>query len=250
MMDCYVINLDQCAEWWEKIEVGFSGIDVRLIRVSAIDVARKTKFQRAPFYRPFWFRFFSGCPATAGEIGCYYSHLKALRLFLNSGAQRAVICEDDVVPKRNLKEILEEVEKYAKHWNLFRLAKCRKRGFHVLAQLASEQELGINVKGFAYAAAYMIDRKGAEFLLKHAEAMTLPWDLILNRGWFGMSEISVIPGAFHLNDEAENTTIVGRKQRRISSVLFIWSGMVYKVYSRLRRYSIQYLRISKFRKRG
>ncbi len=242
-MDCYVINLDRCTERWEKIEAGFSGIDVCLIRVSAIDVARETKFRRVPFYRPFWFRFFTGRPATAGEIGCYYSHLKALRMFLDSGAERALICEDDVIPERDLMEILEETEKYAEYWNLLRLAKCRKRGFQVLTQLASGQELGINVKGFAYAAAYMIDRKGAEFMLKHARAMTLPWDLVLNRGWNGMTEMSLVPGAFRLGEEAENTTIVGRKRRGISSVLFIWSGIVYKVYLRLRRYRIQYRRI-------
>lgn len=247
MIDCYVINLDRSVDRWRNIETVFPDLAVNLIRVSAVDASQCPELRDSTFYSSFGFRAHLGREATAGELGCYSSHLKALRIFLDSNAKRAVICEDDVIPERNLVEILEEAEKYAEHWNLLRLAMCRKRGFHTLVPLSSEYNLGINIKGFTFTAAYMIDRKGAEFLLKYASRVSLPWDLALHRGWCGMSEMSVIPGAFRLGEESHETTIVGQKHTPISP--FMLTFVMYRFWSRVRRYTIQWWRLRKLRKK-
>ncbi|MDO4628489.1 MAG: glycosyltransferase family 25 protein [Planctomycetia bacterium] len=247
MIDCYVINLDRSLDRWRHIETDFAGLAVRLIRVSAVDASQKPELWSSGFYRSFWFRVHLGRSATAGELGCYSSHLKVLRMFLDSGAERALICEDDVVPERNLVEILEEVEKYAEYWNLLRLAMCRKRGFHALADLPSGQTLGVNISGFAYAPAYLIDRKGAEFLLKNASRMSLPWDLMVYRGWGGMSEMSLVPGPFQLGETSYETTIVGQKHTPISP--FMPTFVAYRLWARARRYTIQWWRLGKLWKK-
>lgn len=250
-MNCYVINLDREKERWKLIEESFSGLPLNLIRIPAVDVSREPRYLEKEFHDARKFRRTANRNAKNGEIGCYVSHLKALECFLKSGDEHAIICEDDVEPQANVCEILEETLKFSEHWDLLRLAGCRKKNFVPMRKLLPGAELGWNVKGFTITAAYAINRKAAQFVLEHFFPMTLQYDLMLFSGWPEMKEMSVSPPPFQLNALKDLSTIGRRNQQWNDFMKINWfSSLIFKWKSRRRRYRIQIQRIRDFQKTG
>lgn len=58
---------------------------------------------------------------TPNEIACTLSHIKALRAFLASGAEYAVVMEDDAVMADNLAEGVHEIIRHLRGWELAKL---------------------------------------------------------------------------------------------------------------------------------
>jgi glycosyl transferase family 25 len=79
----------------ERLSAAFPGLFPAMILVEAVD-GRSLNAQD-------YFRFASSAMANHGrilapaEVGCSLSHIKALEQFLETGAERAVILEDDVI---------------------------------------------------------------------------------------------------------------------------------------------------------
>ena len=102
----YVINLDRSPERWELIKDSFLHTNIKLIRVPAIDGA-DLKVSQADLdkLRPYHGRSFQ-----VGELGCYYSHLKALQTFLEGGDKFSLIMEDDARAAPSIKQLPQLVD--------------------------------------------------------------------------------------------------------------------------------------------
>jgi len=250
MIPCYVINLDRSPDRMVNIRRYFEPMpNLRLIRVSAIDLALDSlpKEEREEYlrhYHPFRFRFCMGRKATVGEIGCFLSHLKALRQFLASGEPYGAIFEDDIRPKPNLTEILEEVIAHSEHWDLIRLGMNRPNPIVPFETLYDGTKLVTCLKGFSITGGYLVNRRAAEFILKKLTEIDVPWDLKLHRGWREMREASLIPGAYELDETALQSTLGNRKKFLSLPVsLFWWSSRFYRVWVRIIRLSVQLQRV-------
>ncbi len=243
----YVINLDRSTDRWARICQSFASVpECQVIRISAVDVQSQPEYARRPHYAGFGFLWRMGRKARPQEIGCYASHLRAIRDFLDSGEPWAMICEDDVVPTAQLPEILRWLTEHSDEWELVRLARCREKDFHPLQKLPTGNTLGINIGGFSYAPAYLLNRQGAERLLRRVSCMKLPFDLALYHGWRGVREFSLLPPALTMNELSDESTL-GRKKHAWYDVFFIPSKLFCKIWMRIVRGTFQRIRIHQWR---
>ena len=86
-------------------------------------------------------------PLNTGEIGCYLSHIKALRMFLAGEAACAVVLEDDIdIPPgtfANLKAIAAKLDAfYGDKWDCLNFGSAQRPGFQDVAFI----ENGIEVR--------------------------------------------------------------------------------------------------------
>jgi glycosyl transferase family 25 len=86
-------------------------------------------------------------PLNTGEIGCYLSHIKALRMFLAGEAACAVVLEDDIdIPSgtfKNLNAIAEKLDEfYDDTWDCVNFGSAQRPGFQDVAFI----ENGIEVR--------------------------------------------------------------------------------------------------------
>ncbi len=226
------------------MEEGFSDVPVRLIRVSGVEMNAEVPLPEG-FLNESAFLKNMGRKPTFGEIGCYMSHINLLRTFLESDAEMCVICEDDAIPRKNLPELLQFAAQYSSCWDFLRLARCREKGFVPFRTLKTKQNsysIGTNIKGMAFAPAYMVTRRGAQSLLQNVLPMCVPYDMALFTGWNNCREMSLLPGAFQMN-ECSDESVIGCGRRTSNPLRYWWSMSVYKIWVRIRRYRIQKQRI-------
>lgn len=114
---------------------------------------------------------------TPGELGCSLSHIEALKDFLASDQNLALIFEDDVIERFEVD--LDQLEQDIQSLNLaacfllslggIQMKICRKtRGREQSAQLFGQALLKVDplyYENLAYAYAYVVDRKMAQVLL-------------------------------------------------------------------------------------
>lgn len=102
----YLINLDGSTDRLQSASLQLHGEAVDFIRVPAFD-GRGKEVAEFKDYDSNAAIAYMGRPLRGGEIGCYYSHLKCIDLFLASGDDYAVVIEDDVaIPPGGIKRLL------------------------------------------------------------------------------------------------------------------------------------------------
>lgn len=106
-MKTYVVNLDGSDDRLRSISDLLDNLSIPFERVSAVD-GRKLDLSTVADYDDGRARRYMGRSLVGGEIGCYYSHLKVARLFLESGAPHALVFEDDARPVCDIKQLLEQ----------------------------------------------------------------------------------------------------------------------------------------------
>ena len=119
-------------------------------------------------------------PLNTGEIGCYLSHIKALRMFL--AGRRICCCEDDIdIPSgtfANLKAIAAKLDAfYGDKWDCVNVGSAQRPGFQDTAFI----ENGIEVRRSTYmplsTPGIMWTRAGAEAYLSSIFGQNIrgPW---------------------------------------------------------------------------
>lgn len=104
----YVINLDGAEERMRSVAAALDQLDMRFERVPAID-GRKFDVNSIAEYDSARALRYVGRALVGAEIGCYYSHYNAAKTFLESGADYALVLEDDVRPSCNVVHLLQDV---------------------------------------------------------------------------------------------------------------------------------------------
>lgn len=104
-INTYVINLDGSEARLADIRKRLDTYGIEFERVAGVD-GRKYDLNSLPDYDPKAAKRFMGRGLVGGEIGCYYSHLKVAKTFIQSGAPYALVLEDDAKPLCNVMELL------------------------------------------------------------------------------------------------------------------------------------------------
>lgn len=213
---CYLINLDRSTERLARLDSQLSDLRLPYTRVSATDGRTLTAAEyarltaRNRYYKPL----------VPGEVGCYLSHLSALRRFLDGGARYALILEDDAVLPPALERVIDSVIALREHgtggmagmWDVLKLQNSRRRRV-TLARIAAGVELveyGFSVPIAAAAAVWT--REGALRFLEHFQGISRPIDCDLQHPWeFGLKILSVHPPLVR----TEGVSLIGsRKTQR------------------------------------
>jgi glycosyl transferase family 25 len=257
-MDCYIINLERDKDRWTAASERFGQLGFNVIRVPAVDGKTLTNDglispAQIPGFAAWRYFFFYGRPVTLGEIGCYFSHIKTLKTFLDTNAEHALICEDDVVPKPELPEVLTAALKYSDRWDLLRLNAVRQTKGKNVIELPHQYHLCCDLKTASGNGAKIVNRFAAQQIVKKLLPMCLPHDVALFYDFpLGIKEMTVQPYPVVLNESFyKDTTITGRKERYpffSPTVLRYLTVLPYKFISRTVRKIERIKRAVSFRK--
>lgn len=117
-------------------------------------------------------------PLSPGELGCTLSHLEAMKQFLNSDEQLALVLEDDaIIPDELTLAVIEaELKKMSLPSNILfslggiQMKECRKVRGEIKQKFLSKSVLEVVPDFFhraCYAFAYVVDRSMAQTLLNY-----------------------------------------------------------------------------------
>jgi glycosyl transferase, family 25 len=91
-----VINLKRDVQRWNGIQGRLQSLGMPAVRIRAIDARRKFSLVRAKLPGKY-FSISLLREMTAGEVCCTLSHVAALKRFLRTGEECAIVLEDDVI---------------------------------------------------------------------------------------------------------------------------------------------------------
>ncbi|MGG6895232.1 MULTISPECIES: glycosyltransferase family 25 protein [Rhizobium] len=179
----YLINIDRAADRLAEIQRQSSEFGFRFERINGVDGALIPRAQwidvdHARFQRR------HGRTILPGEYGCYRSHMMALRQFLASSDEIAVIIEDDVALGGDFLDRAMAAKEAAPAADLIKFVNHRWHGFREMASSQKGDVIGRCLFGpQGSTACYLVTRNGAERIVKSLTVMSLPWDVAIERGW-------------------------------------------------------------------
>jgi glycosyl transferase family 25 len=215
-MKAYVINLESAPERWLHMQQAFEGTPFHLERVAAI--SGKTLALPLPDFDEARFLAAHGRGVNIFEVACYFSHIKAIRTFLETGDSHAMFCEDDLHPRHDISSMLSSLMKTSFAWNIARLTGLSPGTPFRVAALAGGYDLNVQLGRLKGCGAYILDRKAAEIFVSNLLPMWLPWDHAADREWpFGLRAVSISPFPISQTEEEFPSAIQGNAQPRLSS---------------------------------
>lgn len=136
----YLINLDRATARREAALAQLAALGLAAEIVPAVDGATLTPAQLASYDRAGALAK-SGRTLSVGEIGCYLSHVDCARRFLASGADHALVLEDDFSADADLPAFLDALADHLARrddWDLVNLGNAAKRFARVSAPIRTE----------------------------------------------------------------------------------------------------------------
>lgn len=233
-----LINLDKSPDRLDRMRQRLEAVGLPWQRIAAID-GRAMDYEAHPDLDRAGFEKYHGKRVSAGEVGCYLSHLQALSTFLASGGEFAVILEDDVVFEAGFAELLERLLERSDAWDMVKLS-----GFHSgtplpLVSLNDDYTLAVPLSRHTGAGAYLVNRRAAQRLVDSLLPMRLPYDHAFDRSWeldFRMRLVTPLPVNQMPGDASSTIGYKDTKQRK-----FAWYRRLpmvgYRVINELRRFS-------------
>jgi glycosyl transferase family 25 len=163
-----------------------------------------------------------------GELGCYLSHVEAMRRFLASDARFALVLEDDVLLKPALPAVLHGLAEHAARWDMVKLSQVHSGTPQRVLEVAPGHWLAVMLTKCTGSSAYAVSRRAAEAYVAGLLPMQLPYDHVFDQGWrFGLRVRLVTPTPCTHDDRIPTTigaaTLSNRKphwSRRLPA--FAW----------------------------
>lgn len=155
-----------------------------------------------------------GKPVAAGEVGCYLSHLKALRAFLDTGASHLLLLEDDALPGPTCRAVVEALLQACDRWDLVKLSGFHRGSPAEVMPLVPGHVLAVPFSRQGNTAALMFNRQAAAAAVRALDPMRLPYDHALERPWtFGQRLRIVTPSPVLAQDGSPSTISGGRTKK-------------------------------------
>ena len=211
-LDCYIINLEHAQDRWKATSERFAALGLNVVRVPAI-AGKDLEFPH-PDFAAWRFFFGYGRRRVPNEVACFFSHIKALRTFLETGKAHAMICEDDVIPSPELMDVVNDAMQYSGSWDLLRLNGLRATRGTNFVTLSHGFQLCCDLKTASGAGAYIVNRNAAKTIIKKCLPMTLPYYVALYYSWpIGIREVTVQPFLVLLNETTYKNSTIGERTR-------------------------------------
>lgn len=198
----YLINLDRTPDRLSIMKNELAKCEMEFVRVRAVDSRNldTSKFIIKNHYKR---------EISLGEIGCYMSHVKVMKQFLNSDNEFAVILEDDIKLQNDFKQIVEKVmDGYTllpeKHqWDILKLYNGKRRHIKI-TDIDSKHIIGACGKSVPVGTvAAVFTRKAAEKFLsvsgREVTTIKRPIDSELQNAWeYDLRIYNVLPSIVSL----------------------------------------------------
>lgn len=216
-MQTWVINLDRAPERWARISARLQALGLPYTRLAAVDARAFTPEQAAQLDVAAYRRR-HGKEPVPGELGCYLSHVEAMRRLLASDAPMALILEDDVLPHDSLPAVLRGLAAQAARWDVVKLSGVHSGTPLPLAEVSPGHRLAVMLTQCTGSSAYVLNRRAAERYLDPARGllpMQLPYDHVFDQGWrFGLKVRLVTPTPCTHDDQTATTIVAPAGSRK------------------------------------
>lgn len=165
-LPCYLINLDRSPDRLAFMQGQLAAIGLTAERIAAVDGARLSPEQIAAAQSPFRY-LVKGRTFTPGQVGCWLSHRIAWQKLVDSGAEMALILEDDVAFDPRLHRLLPDILRLSQRFDVTQLVYFNKRGFRFppIAPIGEGIDLVAIARKTNSGGAYLLTREGARKLL-------------------------------------------------------------------------------------
>lgn len=225
----YVINLARSYQRWEDLKISAEQFGIGLRRIEAVE-GKLLKDDELGNLDAAGFRRRHGKMVLPAEIGCYFSHIKALEVIVASTDPYAVIVEDDVRFTEDFLPFINGAIKL-RGWDVIKLVNHRMAAFRSFGAVIGRFTIGRSLHGpLGSSAAYLLTKDGARKLLAAVKPMSLPYDVAMERGWAGHYELFTTDQPLvEFSDVAVSTIADGRgtyaktrlpPYKRISTLFF------------------------------
>ncbi len=231
----YVINLDRDTERMDSIRANLDRMGLPFERLSAVMGKDVPEWEKLVDMSAYAWRNRLDAP-RAGEVGCTLSHLKAMETFLRTDAPWCVILEDDVEVLPACADVLRSLAE-KDDWDLVKLFNFHS-GLPVKKRtLGPDHHLVVHLTRTTSSAAYVVNRRAAETLLKSMRPITEQVDHALDRPWeTGLRVRGIRPMPVVLAPVAATTSTIGyqdkQKRRPLGKAVKLFLSRAKKEISR------------------
>ena len=208
----YVINLDRDIERLDSIRHNLSSLGLVFERLPAVMGKDIPDWENLVDLSAYAWRNRLDTP-RAGEVGCTLSHLKAMETFLKTDAPWCVILEDDVELLPACAGVLRSLAE-KDDWDLVKLFNFHSGMPVKKRELVGGHRLVAHLTRTTSAAAYVLNRRAAETLLKSMRPITEQVDHALDRPWeTGLRIRGIRPMPVVLAPVAHTTSTIGYQDK-------------------------------------
>ena len=237
LMKAFLINLDKAKERLASCKIEFFKLGLNFELIEAIDGKNLSLPNKN--INSFFYMVKHGKKINLNELGCYLSHLKALRRFIECKEEFALICEDDIEFNEDLLQVVNKAIKSPIYFDLLRLSgsenKNKEKGLPIkLLSLVNNFSLSINLTYKPIAACYLVNKKAANKILNRIEVMHLPFDYAFDRDWIlGIRSLCIYPSPVSLKNEFHlgSSYIKATKKYRLKNIIRIWTVVPYRLFN-------------------
>jgi len=202
-----VINLDRAVERRERITAQLQQLGLPWTRLPAVDARQLTDAQRAALDTVAYRRKHGMAPLD-GELGCYLSHVEAMRRLLASDCEFALVLEDDVLPATQLPGVLRALMAHPERWDMVKLSAVHSGTPIPVLRLTEQHALAVMLSRCTGSSAYLVNRRAAQAYSDGLLPMSLPYDHVFDQGWHWGLKVRMVSPPPCTHDEQIASTIV------------------------------------------
>jgi glycosyl transferase, family 25 len=200
----FLINLPRSARRRQLMETRLADIGLAYTLIPGVD--GKADWDRLePTVDAAAFSRNIGRAVMPGEVGCYHAHLSVWQAFLATGAEVALVLEDDVVFHPDFPAALDQALQARDHWDYLQLNRIRAKLPVTQARVGSWR-LNAYLGPATGTGAYLITRDLAARLLPAFLPIRRPIDHELDRMFVHrFRHLGLEPFPSHVDDGGEST---------------------------------------------
>lgn len=147
---------------------------------------------------------------SAGEIGCYLSHIRFWQIVVERQLEHAIVLEDDVICEPAMMTVAEEIASLKLPVDAVRLSALQPIRGRTIARLSGGHSLLLPNKNPSGTQGYLVSLAGARRLLASLSIPKMPIDNALDAYWKQGLAIPVVFPCVVREDPAVASDIVGR----------------------------------------
>jgi len=180
----FLINLDRAADRLAFVKPNIDQLGLPVERISAVDgkLLSEKELRKVCDYKKY--RSYFKMSPERGTIGCSLSHEKALREFLESEYEFALIFEDDVVfNPHELKECVDKAIEKKNLWDILSFEMIHDGLSLKVANLYEDKQISLYLASVKHSGCYLINRGAAKRLLEKFFPIIMPFDHYFTASW-------------------------------------------------------------------
>jgi glycosyl transferase family 25 len=200
----FLINLPRSADRRLRMETQLADLGLPFTLIPGVDGRAEYNRLAAELDEPAFVRNV-GRPVLPGELGAYHAHLNVWRAFLQTGAEVALVMEDDVVFHPEFRAALDAALSVRGEWDFLKLNKIRAKQ-PICQGVIGQWRLNAYLGPATGLGAYLVTRDLALRLLPAMLPVTRPIDHELDRiHLHHFRHFGLEPFPSHVDDGNEST---------------------------------------------